>query len=136
MKTGRLQPPFEWRTSTMYAKLPDDPQPYNTCSCGRPADGIDARHDRPSCRQCARLIADGGRDLTDDDVEADEEIAKEQPINYRHWPRHAKVSYLINSYGRAELLAAIRHKIESDESTDRLHKHELAAVTLAMRLQL
>jgi DNA-binding PadR family transcriptional regulator len=29
-------------------------------ACGRPAAGYDARRDRPSCRRCARIRADGG----------------------------------------------------------------------------
>lgn len=128
-------------------KLDDDTR--TLCTCGQPADGIDAETRSPSCRQCAgstttddeqpnRAIADGG---IDDDPVTDRYPRlrrTEQPVSYSRWSRHQKLKYLLRHYDRLEIAAAIRREIGIQHriGKQRLDHLEIAAISLDLGIQL
>ena len=121
------------------------------CSCGQPADGVDAETRSPSCRQCTgskttddeqprRAIADGGIDDDHDPVTDRYPRLKhtEQPVSYLSWDRDRKLRYLTEQYDRLEIAAAIRREIGilSRLSKQRLDHREIAAISLDLGIQL
>jgi len=58
------------------------------------------------------------------------------PVNWKNWPRDAKVDYLELAQTRAELLAHLRGWLGSDRGSDRLSKRELAMITVDLEVQI
>lgn len=61
-----------------------------------------------------------------------EEIDQYRPPNWDQWDREAKVNYYSLGKTRAELLTIIREVIDSNQSTERLTKDEIAGVLIAV----